>query len=256
MSTRLAENSGGICYVQQIPGVCAGAEGSQLVTSTAYLNESGTVAYVHSAAIYAIGKLATQLPSYNPTASTLELYNFTPADLANGVLTSGAVEYTLNYSGAIVLGSTTSISGGACVQNYAPSSSGGTYNLIVWEPGYITSGGGWLGAGGFCSCTQVICASGYVKPGPGITSPPGIVNTLIALTVAPTVAAAAKAGKGGGGDSSGSIISGGCDVFIGAVTDPPAGGFGLGAVKRITFNTDGSYNASGATVAVVFPYIG
>lgn len=252
--------SGGICYIAQIPDMCVGARGSHIGASNpaGYLNESGTVEYANPEAVYAIGKLATQIPGYNPTASTLALYNFNPSLLSGGSLSSGAVQYQIADDGSIS-GEGIVLSGGACADNYKPNASGGDYTLVAWIPAYFGSDntGGWVGGGGFCSCNDVgstaICASNYVIPGGGITSPPGIINTLIALTATPA-AAAARGARGGGGSSGGEI--GGCSVFIGAVVNAPAGGFGVGAVQSLSFTNDGSYVLSGARIPVVFPYIG
>lgn len=246
--------SGAICYINQIPAMCDGAKGSRIgASNSGYLNESAAVRYANSGAVYAIGKLATQLPGYNPTASTLALYGFTPSLLSNGALTSGAVQYDIASNG-VIEGDGVIVSGGVCAENYQPNSSGGGYTLVVWTPQYLSSGG-WVGGGGFCSCAPsgTLCASNYVMPGGGITSPPGIINTLLAITAAPAVAAVG--GRGGGGSSSGGD-SGGCAVFIGAVVNAPAGGFGIGAVQSLSFTNDGSYVLSGAAIPVVFPYIG
>lgn len=235
------------CLITQLPDICAGAQGSANNTSGG-LHESGVVTYTHSAAIYAIGKLNTRIPSYNPAWKTLSPYGFTSAVVDAAWL---PLVHTVS-NGMAVTGGGIATSGGVCAPD-SYDTEDKVYTLVSWDNLLNDStlaavGGGWIGAGGFCSCSVTSCSSGFVPPGAGITSPPSAVTTLLATVTVPTTPSSPT---GGGGSSGG----GACDMFIGVVTRAPTGGFGVGTVASAVFSTDGSYRTSGASISVVFPYL-
>lgn len=101
-----------------------------------------------------------------------------------------------------------------------------------------------FGLGGGCTAAGVPV---YGAPDTYITSPANVGQLFRT-----TVTAGARAGGGGGSRPE---PGGGCEVFIGQVTTPPTNGYGMGTVKKVTFNSDGSWTASGENVTVIFPRI-
>ena len=242
MSTIYTSN----CLIKSIPSMCSGASGAfGAAADTPSLHESGAVVYDPGAAEYAIGKLKTHIPGYNPAYATLAPYQFDCATISGAAAVSTWVPtiYT-NVSGGSY---TSAIDGSAGVAVCADNSynvADSDYTVVTWNDLLgDTDAQRWLGGGGLCSGGSW----GFVAPGAGITSPPSEINTVQLMASVN----AAPGPLGGGGESSG----GACDIFIGVVTNAPAGGFGAGTVKKVTFNTDGTYSLTGNDVSVVFPYV-
>lgn len=254
----MADNYTSSCLIKPIPAMCAAAIGSAS-TGASVLVESGNVSYVYDVN-YAIGRLQTHIPGYNPAYTTISAYGFTSDTVSR---TWSAYVYT-NVSSGLFPGSggVTPTSGGVCATD-SYDVTDPSYTVVAWTS--LLTSGGWIGGGGYyngtsssyipggCNsgrCSVGYCSGGswtYVAPGAGITSPPSVVNTILGLAAAP----AAMPSPCGGGSSGG----GDCDIFIGVVRTAPTGGFGAGTVVSAVFNTDGSYSTSGGAIAVVFPYI-
>ena len=236
--------------------MCAAAIGSASAGSSV-LVESDNVSYVYDVN-YAIGRLQTHVPGYNPAYTTISAYGFTSATVSR---TWSAYVYTNVSSGLFSGSSGTPTSEGVCAaDSYDVTDS--SYTVVAWTT--LLTNGGWTGGGGYyngtsssytpggCNsgrCSVGYCSGGswtYVAPGAGITSPPSAVNTILGLTAAPAATPSPRGGGSGGGA---------CNIFIGVVKTAPAGGFGAGTVVSAVFNTDGSYSTSGGEIAVVFPYI-
>ena len=227
------------CLIKPIPPLCVGASAASVSYSSGIALSENVITYASTAAVYGIGKLSTQVPSFNPSWAALSAYGFDSSTVGSPWQ---AMEY--HISGGRTVGPSVSSGGAACAAD-SYNTADNEYTLISWEG---LADNGWTGAGGYCMCSGS-CSSGYVPAGGAIASPPAVINTLGANISVPATPAA---GGGGGGSSGG---GGGCNVFIGVVTQSPSGGFGVGAVQSAIFSTDGSYTATGEDISVVFPYI-
>jgi len=225
------------CLIKPIPPLCVGAAAVSVSYSSGIALSEDVITYASTAAVYGIGKLSTQVPSFNPSWAALSAYGFNSGTVGS---TWQALEY--HISGGRTVGPPVSSGGAACAAD-SYNTADNEYTLISWEG---LADNGWTGAGGYCTHTSN-WSSGYVPAGGAIASPPTVINTLDASISVPATPTA-----GGGGGSSGGD---GCNVFIGIVTQAPAGGFGVGTVQSAIFSTDGSYTTTGGAISVVFPYI-
>ena len=96
------------------------------------------------------------------------------------------------------------------------------------------------------------------NPGVGFAA----VNNALALLSAASFGAAGVIGAGGAGGGGGGRTpeppeppETQCDVFIGVVTEAPTGGYGAGTVKKVVFQSDGTWTAGSEQVNVIFPRI-
>ena len=104
-----------------------------------------------------------------------------------------------------------------------------------------------IGLGGGCTANGLHV---YGQPSTSIASP-----SVVPQILKTAMTAGARGGGGGGGSPAPEPPEPTCDVFIGVVENAPSGGFGPGTVRKVRFNADGSWTATGETVSVIFPRI-
>ena len=229
--------------------MCAAAAATVIDTAGG-LSQDAVITYDSSAAeaIYAIGRLAAQIPLYNPAAAKLDDYGFTSATLDPEITPLVPTVYQ------VVNGVASEVETGVCATD-SYNTADPSYTIVSWESLLtlpVLNGGWYSGAGGYCTLSgdPPVYSSGTVPAGGAITSPPQAVKTLLPGTTSPSIPGS---GPGGGG---GDAEPGDCNVFIGVVTNAPGGGFGVGAVQSATFSSDGSYwTDEDKSISVVFPYI-
>lgn len=252
------------CLISAIPRMCEAVpiiasgttSGGVVVTPPVY---GGNVTM-------GVGKLAVQLPIYDPSNAQLTAYNFTASDVfkvwqpdvyavtnSSGYVTSESVR-PISSGGYYTFDSSsprTSITQQVCASG-GYNTSKTQYTLVTWvTAAHETGKNQWygnFGAGGGCAENTVVKGS----PWAGIAAVnPGARD----IGVAAAFGAAGVGASAGGGGRQQPPSSGGCNVFIGVVTDAPAAGYGAGTVKKVTFNGDGTWTASGAAINVIFPRI-